>query len=142
MIHKDYLLRILQQFFEEIAKYLRNKKEYEIENPQLQTQLTGLYTTFFNQTADFYISKSADEIITSFDEQERLIKIEMLSELIYQDALLKPQGETRQQLLQKSLDLFEYLNAHSATYSIPREQEMEQIKHLIRSEEEKAIEKK
>lgn len=142
MIHKDYLLKILQQFFEEIAKYLRNKKEYEIENPQLQTQLTGLYTTFFNQTADFYISKSADEIITSFDEQERLIKIEMLSELIYQDALLKPQGETRQQLLQKSLDLFEYLNAHSATYSIPREQEMEQIKHLIRSEEEKAIEKK
>lgn len=142
MIHKDYLLRILQQFFEEIAKYLRNKKEYEIENPQLQTQLTGLYTTFFNQTADFYISKSADEIIASFDEQERLIKIEMLSELIYQDALLKPQGETRQQLLQKSLDLFEYLNAHSATYSIPREQEMEQIKHLIRSEEEKAIEKK
>lgn len=142
MIHKDYLLRILQQFFEEIAKYLRNKKEYEIENPQLQTQLTGLYTTFFNQTADFYISKSADEIIASFDEQERPIKIEMLSELIYQDALLKPQGETRQQLLQKSLDLFEYLNAHSATYSIPREQEMEQIKHLIRSEEEKAIEKK
>lgn len=126
MIERDYILRILQQFFELLERLIHNKAKQG--TGQTQTTLDTLYGSFLGRPAEFYKENSLDEIIQSFGETDHLPKIEMLSELLYQDALLKEEGEARRTILGKSLSLFEYLDAHSTTYSVSRQQKINEVR--------------
>lgn len=104
-------MRLLQQFFEALEKLVeeRDKKD----GPELQLQLQSIYRAYFNHPSTFYYDQDAEYILNEMGQnyggEELLTRIDMLSELLYQDALLK-ESEEQKYLLRKSLFLLNYLD--------------------------------
>lgn len=70
------------------------------------------------------------DLSQDYEGQEFLTRIDMLSELLYQDALLKEPDE-KKYLLAKALYLKEYLDSHSDTFSFERRNKINEIKKLL-----------
>ena len=64
-------------------------------------------------------------------EHDLLGKIQMLSELLYQDGLIKKNLPEKCMLLEKSLYLFEYLDRESHTFSWDRNRKMIDIQKIL-----------
>ena len=132
MLQRDYIMRLLQQFFEALEKLVeeRDKKD----GPELQLQLQSIYRAYFNHPSTFYYDQDAEYILNEMGQnyggEELLTRIDMLSELLYQDALLK-ESEEQKYLLRKSLFLLNYLDTHSDTFSFERRGKIGEIKKKI-----------
>ena len=52
MLQRDYIMRLLQQFFEALEKFVeeRDKKD----GPELEFQLHRIYRAYFNHPSTFY----------------------------------------------------------------------------------------
>ena len=80
-------MRLLQQFFEALEKLVeeRDKKD----GPELQLQLQSIYRAYFNHPSTFYYDQDAEYILNEMGQnyggEELLTRIDMLSELLYQD---------------------------------------------------------
>ena len=115
-------MRLLQQFFEALEKLVeeRDKKD----GPELQLQLQSIYRAYFNHPSTFYYDQDAEYILNEMGQnyggEELLTRIDMLSELLYQDALLR-----------KSLFLLNYLDTHSDTFSFERRGKIGEIEKKI-----------
>lgn len=125
-------MRLLQQFFETLEKLVeeRDKKN----GPELQLQLQSIYRAYFNHPPTFYYNQDAEYILNEMGQnyggEELLTRINMLSELLHQDALLK-EPEEQKYLLRKSLFLLKYLDEHSNTFSFERKGKIEEIEKKI-----------
>ena len=125
-------MRLLQQFFETLEKLVeeRDKKN----GPELQLQLQSIYRAYFNHPPTFYYDQDAEYILNemrqNYGGEELLTRINMLSELLHQDALLK-EPEEQKHLLRKSLFLLKYLDEHSNTFSFERKGKIEEIEKKI-----------
>ena len=125
-------MRLLQQFFETLEKLVeeRDKKN----GPELQLQLQSIYRAYFNHPPTFYYNQDAEYILNEMGQnyggEELLTRIDMLSELLHQDALLK-ELEEQKHLLRKSLFLLKYLDEHSNTFSFERKGKIEEIEKKI-----------
>ena len=125
-------MRLLQQFFETLEKLVeeRDKKN----GPELQLQLQSIYRAYFNHPPTFYYNQDAEYILNEMGQnyggEELLTRIDMLSELLHQDALLK-EPEEQKYLLRKSLFLLKYLDEHSNTFSFERKGKIEEIEKKI-----------
>ncbi|GFI01042.1 hypothetical protein [uncultured Phocaeicola sp.] len=125
-------MRLLQQFFETLEKLVeeRDKKN----GPELQLQLQSIYRAYFNHPPTFYYDQDAEYILNemrqNYGGEELLTRINMLSELLHQDALLK-EPEEQKYLLRKSLFLLKYLDEHSNTFSFERKGKIEEIEKKI-----------
>ncbi len=127
MLQRDYILRLIQLFFDAIAKFLHSK---EGKDPELlRLELDGFYKTFLKFSPNHFQNLSIEEIIYSFNDEERLIKIEILAELFYQEAIL--QKETNEQLLKKSLLLLNFVDLNSDVFSIDRQWKINRIEDLL-----------
>lgn len=126
MLQRDYIMKLVQLFFEALAKFLRNKENKAPE--LLRPELNELYKTFLKYPRDHFKNMTIDEIGNSFDEETRLYKLEIVAELFYQDALL---GETDELLLKKSLALFQYVDLNSDMFSIDRHRKIGEIEALL-----------
>ena len=132
MLQRDYIMRLLQQFFETLEKLVeeRDKKN----GPELQLQLQSIYRAYFNHPPTFYYDQDAEYILNEMGQnyggEELLTRINMLSELLHQDALLK-EPEEQKYLLRKSLFLLKYLDEHSNTFSFERKGKIEEIEKKI-----------
>lgn len=132
MLQRDYIMRLLQQFFEALEKLVeeRDKKN----GPELQLQLQSIYRAYFNHPSTFYYDQDAEYILNEMGQnyggEELLTRIDMLSELLYQDALLK-ESEEQKYLLRKSLFLLNYLDTHSDTFSFERRGKIGEIEKKI-----------
>lgn len=132
MLRKDYIMRMLEQFFKVLAKLIKNENNLEIED--IEIQLAELYDTYFKNDFNFFHDSDTDRIIEflkSDNSGDDLYKVEMLAELIYQDACLQQENEQRKSLLIKSLNLLEYLDKESKTFSMERFNKMEFIKNEV-----------
>ena len=125
-------MRLLQQFFEALEKLVeeRDKKN----GPELQLQLQSIYRAYFNHPPTFYYNQDAEYILNEMGQnyggEELLTRIDMLSELLHQDALLK-EPEEQKHLLRKSLFLLKYLDEHSDTFSSERRGKIGEIEKKI-----------
>ena len=137
MIERDFLMRILQEFFEAIAKVVRrDSPEHEPDVSNIQERLSEMYRQFFRISAEHYYQSSKEIILDelkneNYSEEDSYAKAQMLSELLYQDALLKTNVQERYDLLEKSLYLLEYLNYYSKTFSWDRNQRITDIKKIL-----------
>jgi hypothetical protein len=123
MLERDYIMRLFLQFFEELALSLSKKNKEEKE-----TVIQNMFDAYFKRY-DFYIENDPTDILESFNEMattEKLCRIEMLAELLHQEALLK-EGDERRNLLDKSLKLYNYINERSTTFSLDRLRRMKEI---------------
>lgn len=125
MFEKDYIIRLLNQFFEDLNAFLHRKNAVNRQEDwqDLYNAYTGDYT--------FYHTAGADEIFQSFhtyEGEERNYRMQILAELYLQEAqtvLLPP--EDKKALLEKSLLIWEYIDRNSDTYSIERKQRIDSI---------------
>lgn len=132
MLQRDYIMRLLQDFTEALEKLVEER--HKKEGPELQLQIQGIYRAYFNHPHTFYYTQDAEYILNdlgqNYGEKELLTRIDMLSELIYQDALLKETEEQRY-LLRKSLYLLKYLDKHSDTFSFERRGKISEIEKKV-----------
>lgn len=125
MFEKDYIIRLLNQFFEDLNAFLHKKKAVNKQEDwqNIYNAYTGDYT--------FYHTAGMDEILKSFDTyegEERTYRMQILAELYLQETrtvLLSP--EDKKALLEKSLLIWEYIDRNSDTYSIERKQRIDSI---------------
>ncbi len=127
MLQRDYIMKLIQLFFEAVAKFMRNKEGKATD--VLYQEVDELYKTFLKFPRNHFHELTVDEIIGSFDDEERLYKVEIVAELFYQDALLT--DEIDKQLLRKSLVLFKFVDLHSDTFSITRQRKASEIESLL-----------
>ncbi|MCI1682587.1 MAG: hypothetical protein LKI39_08540 [Bacteroides sp.] len=127
MIEEDYILRLLTQFLEDISLFLSKRGK---ENSEKEIQI--LYSTYFRSSQYYYENNisTIDASISQYKENEQESRMQMLAELLYQDALIK-NGEIKVDLLRKSLYLFQKLDIKSKTFSIDRRNKIQQIKTLL-----------
>lgn len=134
MIERDYVMRLVKQFFDALAKLVSNRNEDNVE--EIQVQLSGLYEQYLGKEMTFFYSSSVESIITGIVagkdlQKEGIPRMEMLAELLYQDAIRKHDATLKQNLLRKALALFDYLAANSHTFSVDREARIETIRDLL-----------
>ena len=122
MLQRDYIMRLVRQFIEALEKLVEEKKKED--GPEFQLKIQSIYRAYFNHSHHFYYEQDAEYILTDlsqdYEGQEFLTRIDMLSELLYQDALLA-----------KALYLKEYLDSHSDTFSFERRNKINEIKKLL-----------
>jgi len=127
MLQRDYFLRLIREFAEALELMLnkKNAEQQREEVKELYRQYVGPY--------EFYHTATIDEVMQSmeqFPEDERTDRLEMLAELCYAEASLLT-GPTRQMLEEKAYMLFDFVNTHSATFSIARQQKLALLKQAI-----------
>ena len=137
MIERDYIMRMLQEFFNAIAKVTRRDiPGIEPDLSEIQKRFNEMYNQFFRCPAELFYRIDKEEILEKLEGEERserdvYAKIQMLSELLYQDALIKNNHQEKLALLEKSLFLLEYLDRNSDTFSWDRGQRIEDIKKVL-----------
>ena len=128
-------MRLLQDFFSMIAKLVRLKVE-EPDTTRIQERFDEMYRQFFRKSADYFYALDKDAILDELtkdelSESEQCAMLQMLSELLYQDGLIKKDTVEKISLLDKSLFLLKYLESNSKTYSWDREQKMNDIIKIL-----------
>ena len=128
-------MRLLQDFFTMIAKLVRLKVE-EPDMTKVQERFYEMYRQFFRNQAEHFYNTEKEDILNELakeelSETEQNAMIQMLSELMYQDGLIKKDVTEKCMLLEKSLFLMRYLEQFSKTYSWEREQKMSDITKIL-----------
>jgi len=135
MIERDYIMRLLQDFFAMIAKLVRLKVE-EPDTTLIQERFNDMYKQFFRHSAEHFYASEKEDILDELakdelSETEQHALIQMLSELMYQDGLIKKDILEKCMLLEKSLFLMQFLERYSKTFSWEREQKMSDINKIL-----------
>ena len=136
MIERDFIMRILQQFFEAIAKLIHHTPGVEPDLLKIQEGFNDIYDKFFRCPAEHFYQTSKEDILNEIENEGRsegdtYAKIQMLSELLYQDALIKSNIPEKCELLEKSLYLLEYLDSSGNTFSWERAWKITDIRKTL-----------
>jgi hypothetical protein len=128
-------MRILQEFFNAIAKLIRVNLD-DPDTSRVQARFNDMYRQFFRRPAEYFYEAERDVLLGDLEqegrsEQDTLARVQMLSELMYQDGLIKKTIPEKCMMLEKSLYLFEYLDRNSRTFSWERNQKMSDIKKIL-----------
>lgn len=132
MIEEDYLLRMLENFFQSLQKRLN--VAYSLENRFEQTVFDSLYEEYLGGEKEFFIENETKAILSYLEKQDgkiSCVKSEILSELLFFEAKEIQDSPTQQEILHKSLALLEYSETESKTFSVRRMKRKEAIKELL-----------
>jgi hypothetical protein len=135
MIERDYIMRILQEFFTVMAK-LAGLQAEDPDTPHIRECFDRMYEQFFRHPATYYYETEKEDITDELEKEGRsehdtLGKVQMLSELLYRDGLIQQRIPEKCMLLEKSLYLLEYLDRNSRTFSWERSRKMREIKKAL-----------
>ena len=125
MQQRDYFIRIIEEFMAAVARFL-SKTEGQRSDDELQDlyrQYVGDYTLLRNMTVEETFVYAREQ----WTEDRRVEKLEMLAELLYAEATYKQQP-LRTMLLEKAIQLYNYVDAKSPVYSLIRQQRMAGIR--------------
>lgn len=131
MLKEDYIMRLFQQFNEMLAKWLYKKR---FDNIELVVSFNDeVVKPFLNKEIEFFEAMSVSEIETYFseiypNENERLSRLEILSESLYQKALLVNNDADKKKCFALSLGVLELIDRDSKTYSLERESRMAELR--------------
>lgn len=130
MIKEDYLMRQLSDFLEALSKLLSdNQGDFE-------SKVETFYKTFTKFDNDFYKDNDIEYILTTLksttNENEFRIKIHILAELFYQDAMHCISMNKKKNLFHKSLILWQLIENDSKTYSFERIDRINTIKNYCK----------
>lgn len=120
MLKRDYIMKLIQQLLDSLFLLLNEK---DIDNVEREKKLNKFYASYLGESSEFYYANSTDEILMYLKEQyhdEFLQRVEMLSDIMYADAMMKEKNELKYKLLEKTLYLMQYLDTNSDTYSLVR----------------------
>ncbi len=132
MLQRDYVMRLVRELGEVLEKLLEEREKKDL--PEIQLQIRSIYRTYFNHPYSFYYEQDAEYILNdlckNYSWEEFLLRIDMLSEVMYQDALLKETAEQKY-ILGKALYLLRYLDTHSDTFSLERRRKISEMETML-----------
>ena len=122
MIEQDYILKILQEFFEAIAKVVRRSDDDDdAATADMQARYNAIYEQFFRCPAHHFYEIEKEDLLndlwTENSEQKALAKMRMLSELLYRDALIKKEGASARIFATEQQNLFVGSGEQNGLYS-------------------------
>lgn len=135
MIRRDYIMKLVQQLLESLFLLLNNKG---LDDTTKKEQLEKFYKDYLGEDRDYYYSNDRDVLISFLETKYRdelLYRIEMLSEIMYQDGIWEQEIGKREVLLRKALSLLLYLDENGNTYSIVRQGKLDTIREVLKSYE-------
>ena len=131
MFERDYIMRILQNFFEDIARLIHGRHRFDDE--QQLDAFGDLYKKYLKEGRNHFYASTAENILASFnDEPDGVYKAEMLANLLYHDACLQNDETIRKELLEKSLTLYRQVNVQSKDFSLERHEMIGIIGEMLR----------
>ena len=132
MLREDYIMRLFQLFSESLAKWLSKRKS---ENSDLIKSFNSeVVKPYLEQDIQFFETKSRDQLVEYFnhiypDKYERLTRLEILSEVLYQRATLETDSNLQQNIFNTTLNVLQYINSIDKTYSLARENRISDLLH-------------
>lgn len=133
MIQRDYIIRLIQQLIDSLFMLF---DKMDLNEEELSNQLENMYIDYLDQSKIFYRESSMDDVISflqnRYGDDEYLYRIEMLTEIMYQDGMHDNNKSEKQETLLKALELLVYLDNYSNVYSLVREGKMEAIKKELK----------
>ncbi|WP_101689362.1 hypothetical protein [Dysgonomonas massiliensis] len=133
MIQRDYIIRLIQQLIDSLFMLFDKK---DLSEEELSNQLENMYIDYLDESKIFYRESSMDDVISflqnRYGDDEYLYRIEMLTEIMYQDGMHDNDKSEKQETLLKALELLVYLDNYSNVYSLVREGKMEAIKKELK----------
>jgi len=126
-------MRILQQFYNALHKLVNNIDEEKIED--IHVHLKGLYPEYLKKDDTFFYENDISTILHFLGEgksKDSIAKITLLSELIYNDAILSSNPTFKKDLLSKALGLLLFINDNGKTFSAERYSRIEQIRDILK----------
>lgn len=137
MLKEDYIMRLFQQFSEALAKWLSKRKT---DNPEMVVSFNDeLVEPYLEEDLEFFESRSVDELLDYFQEKYSLkaefeSRLEILAELFYQKGMIEDVKPHSLVLFQKSKDLLNFLSQHDKTYSVARQDRINNINEILGNE--------
>ena len=132
MLKEDYIMRLFQLFSESLAKGLSKRKA---DNSDLVVSFNNeVVRPYLGNDIQFFESKSKEELIGYFSQlypnkPERLSRLEILTEVLYQRAWLEKNDQQRKNLFNITLELLLYINSIDRTYSMERENRISELQN-------------
>ncbi len=116
MIEKDYIMRLIQTFFDAINRIVNSIDNDDIEGAKIQ--LNNSYGLLGNKE-DYFLNTEYEELIKFFKLKDGnyLKRVEFLAELIYLDATIESKKNRKIEKLEKSQQLFQHCVDYSNEYS-------------------------
>jgi hypothetical protein len=135
MYQKDYILRMIEMLGKMIAGILGLIKKGDFE--QAEDKLENLYYSMLKEDSAFFRDIPADELTDKLLREHNYTNghLEVLAELFNAEAELRLAKEEKSEILeysQKSLRLFEFIDAEYRTYSQDRIDKIAGIKERIK----------
>jgi hypothetical protein len=132
MIEKDYIMKILNQFFDSLSKFLAKAKQNTIEDFALQ--LNAFYKDYLKEDRWFFLENKLDDIFSEFNKaskQEYIAKLEILSELLLIEIGLAHSAEAKFDILNKELNVLIEIKEQTKSFSIERENKIQSLRQQI-----------
>ena len=132
MLKEDYIMRLFQLFSESLAKWLSKRKA---DNSDLVVRFNNeVVRPYLGNDIQFFESKSKEELIGYFSQlypnkPERLSRLEILTEVLYQRAWLEENDQKGKNLFNITLELLLYINSIDRTYSMERENRISELQN-------------
>ncbi len=132
MLREDYIMRLFQLFSESLAKWLSKRKSENLD--LIQSFNSEVVKPYLEQDIQFFETKSRDQLVEYFnhiypDKYERLTRLEILSEVLYQRAMLETDSNLQQNIFNTTLNVLQYINSIDKTYSLARENRISDLLH-------------
>ena len=125
MFERDYIKRIIQNFFKDLNELINGR--HEPDSDRLMAGIGDLYKEYLKKDRTYYYSLPEESITRIFEKDGDIYKTEMLAALLRQDGLL----QNRKDLLEKSLTLYQHINEVSKDFSMDRLEAIREIKTEI-----------
>lgn len=133
MLQRDYIMKLIQQMIDSLFLLL-NKQD--IDENERKSQLNDFYNNYVRGTQNFYINTPVKDIITyieqEYGKEEVIYRIEMLTEIMYQDSMLEEDLNTKKSKMEQNLALLNYLEENSNTYSMVRVGKIDELKKFLK----------
>ncbi|SFF87813.1 hypothetical protein [Prevotella sp. KH2C16] len=131
MLQRDYFIRIIEEFAAALQRFLEKDIDQRTDEDfkELYRQYVGDYSLLRN----FSVEEAIDYARQEWEEDQRMQKLEMLAELWYTEGSCKMKP-LRDLFLDKAFRLYDYIDAHSKEFSLPRKQKIRDIKSMLRQD--------
>lgn len=135
MYQKDYILKLIEQAAKLIQQILTLNKDGKQKEALEIINIS--YQSVFGLTKDEIIEQTAAKITTKFQNNSKnsLQLLELLSDFLYQEALMSENKDIQIKLLKKSYDLIKYVDENDfENFSFIRKNKKESLFKFLSEE--------
>lgn len=125
MIKRDYLLAIIEDFFQALAQILYKKK---FGKEDVKHDIDSLYTRFLENNRAFFLTNNLGTALKAFSDPTKVsMQKELLAELLYQELITFDYSIDKRQIAESLLELYNDIEKTEQTLSLEREERKKEV---------------